>query len=106
MTSKQEKGIGWWMDSSTCICCDRPEEELEFVNFLDMRRTGKATPKPHLHNIILMMCGVCLNLYVADVSWVHERVEMRILAAQQNCKCETFFTTQSDTPIEMMHSRS
>ncbi len=106
MTNKQEKRIGWWMDASTCIGCDRSAEELQHVNYIDMRPRRKLVKEPHAHNLIVMLCEGCSNLYVTQVPWIWERVKVRLIMARRNCKCETFFMTNSDTPIEMMHSRS
>jgi len=101
-----EKQIGWWMDRETCIGCDRHMDELEHVNYIDMRPNTSRRKESHAHNIIVMICEVCSNLYCAPDSYIPGRMEVRLRAWRENCKCHTFFETQSNTPIAMMRSRS
>lgn len=101
-----KKQIGWWMDRDTCIGCDRRVYELKHVNYIDMRPTASRRKEPHAHNLIVMLCEVCSNLFCATNSYIQDRMDLRIKAWRQNCKCHTFFETQSNTPIAMIHSRS
>lgn len=106
MIHRQEKRVGWWMDVETCIGCDRHVEELQHPVYIDMRPKGKKKKEPHAHNLIVMLCSACTNIYLRPTSWVRKRMVERLKASRKNCKCETFFMTQSDTPIPMIHSRS
>jgi len=103
---QDKKRFGWWMDQDTCIGCDRRIDELEHVNYIDMRPKANVRKEPHAHNVIVMLCEVCSNLFCAPNSYVQDRMNARLEAWRENCMCHTFFETQSNTPIAMMHSRS
>ena len=100
------KRVGWWMDQDTCIGCDRPREKLGYVNYIDVRPKAELRRQPHAHDVVVMLCEVCSNLFCAPDSYIQDRMDLRLQASRENCKCHTFFETQSNTSIAMMHSRS
>ncbi len=103
---QDKKRFGWWMDQDTCIGCDRRADELGYVNYIDIRPSVILRKQPHAHDVIVMLCDVCSNLFCVPDSFIQKRMYARLDAWRENCKCHTFFETQSNTPIAMMHSRS
>ncbi len=101
-----QKRIGWWMDQDTCICCDRHIHDLKSVYYVEMRPNASRRKEPHTHNTFVMLCEICFHLVAGSVAYIKERMHTRLKAWRENCRCHTFFETQSNTPIAMMHSRS
>ncbi len=100
------KRVGWWMDQDTCIGCDRRKDQLGYVNYISLGLPASRRKEPHAHNLTALLCEVCSNLFCVPDSYIQDRIDVRLKAARENCKCHTFFETQSGTPIAMMHSRS